>query len=473
MADDGIDDSVHLTTLSEETELMSDEMVEFLRSNPVAYAGHRLIANYVQVDDYDGDTNENNEVPFLNYWFFAIALFGYWLLRRILHLVGVSNAPSGFDGHLFVMHSARHDKRHTLTAVGQQLIDQGQDVLLLCSPEAQSYQTNWEEQGFSTTSFVALLGAIPLRGWLSVIRTTIRSVRGLRNQDPDAFGTARKTIVFNFIFLEAVKTQALVETTDCPTIHTYSPMGYVMAATEFDRVFGYQHGLLHGYESESDYQEYKRGYPFFAPINYLTWGAQWHDKLQYSVPSDAKLFATGSPWHEFLAQHEIETEIDEKYDVLFLSSTGRQTTEGEQAFEEFVDRLISVCEQHGWELNIKLHPKETGDWYAERDWSEYVIDSSVGIKKALLVSKVAITTGSSTLIESILLDTPICVWFGSKSALEENQDMDLINHINLETIGSTIESAMGMNSEDYNTSSILSCDEATDRIVKTVTDSEI
>jgi CDP-glycerol glycerophosphotransferase (TagB/SpsB family) len=102
-----------------------------------------------------------------------------------------------------------------------------------------------------------------------------------------------------------------------------------------------------------------------------------------------------------------------------------------------------------------------------------VIDSNVGIKKALLVSKVAITTGSSTLIESILLDTPICVWFGSKSALEENQDMDLINHINLETIGSTIESAMGMNSEDYNTSSILSCDEATDRIVKTVTDSEI
>jgi hypothetical protein len=253
-------------------------------------------------------------------------------------------------------------------------------------------------------------------------------------------------------------------------------MGYVMAATEFDRVFGYQHGLLHGgYESESecDYQEYKRGYPFFAPINYLTWGAQWHDKLQYSVPSDAKLFATGSPWHEFLAQYEIETEIDEKYDVLFLSSTGRQTTEGEQAFEEFLDRLISVCEQHGWELNIKLHPKETGDWYAERDWSEYVIDSNVGIKKALLVSKVAITTGSSTLIESILLDTPICVWFGSKSALEENQDMDLINHINLETIGSTIESAMGMNSEDYNTSSILSCDEATDRIVKTVTDSEI
>jgi hypothetical protein len=246
-------------------------------------------------------------------------------------------------------------------------------------------------------------------------------------------------------------------------------MGYVMAATEFDRVFGYQHGLLHGYESESDYQEYKRGYPFFAPISYFTWGEQWHDKLRYSTPSDANLHPTGSPWHEFLGKYDTDT--DKKYDVLFLSSTGRQTTEGEEAFEEFVDRLISVCEQHGWELHIKLHPKETGDWYAERDWSEYVIDSDVGIKEALLASKVAITTGSSTLIESMLLGTPICVWFGSKSALEENQDIDLINHVTLDTIGSKIEPAMEIKPEDYDTSSILGCDEATDRIVEIVTDS--
>jgi hypothetical protein len=116
--EDGIDAILEWPTLSEETELLSDEMAGFLRSNPVAYAGHRIIANFVQVSDY-GETTEHDEVPFLSYWFFPIALSGYWLVRRLLDLAGLSTAPSEFDGHVLVMNSDRHDKRHTLTAVGQ------------------------------------------------------------------------------------------------------------------------------------------------------------------------------------------------------------------------------------------------------------------------------------------------------------------------------------------------------------------
>jgi hypothetical protein len=468
MADeDGIDAILDWPTLSEETELLSDGMATFLRANPVAYAGHRMLANFVQVDDY-GETTEHSEVPFLDWWFFPIALFGYWLLRRLLRLSGFSTTPSDFDGHVFVMHSTRHDKRHTLTAVGEELMHQGHDVLLLCSPEAQDYRTHWEEQGFSTTSFVESLGAIPLGAWLSVIGTTIRSVRGLRDQAPDAFGAAPKTIVFNFVFLESVKAEALVQTTNRPTIHTYAPMGYVLVATEFDRVFGYQHGIMYGQEPDTGHQEYRRGYPFFAPINYLTWGEPWHDKFRYSTPPDTQLHPTGAPWHEFLNQYDADG--DAKHDVLFLSSAGRQTTEGEEAFEEFVEQLIHVCERCDWRLGIKLHPKETGDWYADRNWSEHVLDSRPEIQEALLNTKVAITTGSSSIVESILLGTPMCKWFDQQSPLEQKRDLNLAFDINPETIETTIEDAMRVAADDSDAASILNCRGATDRIVEIVTE---
>ena len=466
--EDGIDAILEWPTLSEETELLSDEMATFLRANPVAYAGHRMIANFVQVDSYDGTTTEHNEVPFLNYWFFAIALSGYWLFRRTLHLLVFNNIPYYFNSHLFVMNSTRHDKRHTLTAVGQRLIDQDHDVLLLCSPEVQSYRTDWEERGFATTSFVELLGAIPLLGWLSAIKTSIRSVHGLRERSPDAFGLAPKTIVFNFVFLEAVKTEALVQTTDSPTIHTYAPMGYVLAATEFDRVFGYQHGIMYGQESDTGQQEYRRGYPFFAPINYLTWGEPWHDKFRYSTPPDTQLHPAGSPWHEFLNQYD--TDSEEEQDVLFLSSAGRQTAEGEKAYEEFVEQLINACERRDWRLSIKLHPKETGGWYADRGWSEYVLDSHPEIQEKLLKTKVAITTGSSALVESILLGTPICKWFDQQSPLERKRDLDFAFDITPETIETTVESAMEIAANDSDAASVLNCHGATDRIVKTVTE---
>jgi len=467
--EDGIDAILDWPTLSEETELLGDQMAAFLRSQPVTYAGHRILANVAQVDEYSG-TTEQSEVPFLDKWFFPIALSGYWLLRRLLHLVGLSTAPSEFDGHVFVMHSDRHDKRHTLTAVGDRLIDQGTDVLLLCSPEAESYRSKWEKQGFATTSFIELLGGISLRGWLSVVGTTIRAVRGLREQAPDEFAAAPKTSVFNLVFLEAVKSQALVQATDRPTIHTYAPMGYVLAATEFDHVFGYQHGIMYGQESETGDQEYRRGYPFFAPINYLTWGKPWHDKFRYSTPTDTQLHATGSPWHEFLSQHD--TDGDKEYDILFISSAGRQTAEGEEAFEKFVGRLIEVCERRDWRLGIKLHPKENGDWYADRNWSEYVLDANPTIQEALLNTNVAITTGSSTLVESMLLGTPICKWFDQQSPLEEDRDLELVFEITPETIETTMQDAIEIEASRSTAASVLNSQGATDRIVDIVTDTD-
>ena len=465
--EDGIDAILEWPMLSEETELLSDEMAGFLRSNPVAYAGHRIIANFVQVSDY-GETNEHDEVPFLDWWFFPLALSGYWLFRRLLNLAGLSTAPSAFDGHVLVMNSDRHDKRHTLTAVGERLIDQDTDVLLVCSPEAESYRREWEERGFATTSFIELLGGIPLGRWVSLFRTTIRLVRGLRDRDPEAFATAPSSFVFNFVFLEAVKAEALRQATDRPTIHTYAPMGYILAATDFDRVFSYQHGIMYGQESETGNQEYRRGYPFFAPINYLTWGEPWHDKFRYSTPPDRQLHPTGTPWHEFLSQYE--TDSDEQYDVLFISSAGRQTAEGEEVFENYVGQLIDVCERRDWRVRIKLHPKETGDWYADRNWSEYVLDSNPAIQDALSNANVAITTGSSTLVESILVGTPICKWFDQQSPLEAERDLELVFDITPETIEPTVEAAITMAADRSEAAAALNSRGATDRIVEIATD---
>jgi hypothetical protein len=465
--EDGIDTILDWPTLTEETKLLSDQMAAFLRSNPIAYAGHRIMANFAQVDKYDGAT-ENDEVPFLNWWFFSIALSGYWLFRRLLHVVGFSTAPSEFDGHLLVMNSDRNDKRYALSAVGEQLIDEGHDVLLLCSPEAESYREGWEEQGFTTMSFIELLGGIPLAGWVSVISTTIRSVRGLRDHAPEEFAAAPRTI-FNFVFLEAVKAEACIQMSDHPTIHTYSPMGYVLAATEFDQIFSYQHGIMYGQQSDTGDQEYRRGYPFFAPINYFTWGEAWHDKFRYSTPPETQLHPTGTPWHEFLAQYDADDE--EEYDVLFLSSAGRQTADGEEAFEEFVERLIDICGRRDWRLRIKLHPKENGDWYADRDWSEYVLAADTALQNALSNTKVGVTSGSSTLIDSVILGTPYCVWYDQQSPLEQ-QDPDLVFDITPKTIETTIEEAMEMAADDSGPPSVLNCYGVTDRIVEISTASD-
>lgn len=466
--EDGFNDLLHWDKLSEETELLSDQMATFFRSNPIAYAGHRILANFVQVTDYDGSITEQSEVPFLDRWFFPIALSGYWLFRRLLNLVGLSTTPTAFDGHILVMHSDRDDKRYTLTTVGEQLMNQGNDVLLLCSPEVESYRNKWEEKGYSTLSFIELLGGISLRGWMSAIRATIRSIRGLRMHAPDSFGISKKTMIVNMIFLEAVKSQALRQATDQPTIHTYAPMGYVLAVTDFDHVFSYQHDIM--YDLETGYQEYRRGYPFFAPINYLTWGKQWHDKFRHSTPSDAQLFPTGSPWHEYLYNYEIDQMAE--YDVLFLSAAGRQTTEGEEVFEEYVRQLIDVCERRDWRLGIKLHPKESGEWYADRDWSAYVLEGNPTIQDALSNTNVAITTGSSTLVEALLVGTPICKWFDQQSPLERERDLDLVFDITPETIESTLEDAIQIAPDSSDAPSVLNCDEATDRIVGIVTNSD-
>lgn len=466
---DGIDTILEWPTLSEETKLLDDEMSSFLRSNPVAYAGHRMIANFVQVSDYS-EATEHNEVPFLSRWFFSIALTGYWLFRRLLHVLGRSTTPSEFSGHIFVMNSDRHDKRYTLTAVSEGLRDESYDVLLLCSPEAQSYREEWEDKGLPTTSFIELLGAIPLRRWVSLFGTAFRLIRGLRNRDPDSFAVASKTLVFNFVFLEAVKAEALLQTTDQPSIHTYAPMGYVLEVAGFDQVFSYQHGIMYGQESATGNQEYRRGYPFFAPVNYLTWGEPWHDKFRYSTPSDTELHPTGTPWHEFLSQ--FKTGKDREYDVLFLSSAGRQTAEGEEAFEKFVRRLVDVCERRDWQLGIKLHPKETGDWYADRGWSEYVLNTDLAIQDVLSDSRVAITTGSSTLVESMLLGTPICKWFNQESPIEQEEDLELVFDITPETIESTIEDALEVAASDPDIGSVLNYRGVTDQIVEIVTGSD-
>lgn len=140
---DGIDSILDWPMLSEETALLSDEMGTFLRSNPIAYAGHRILANFVQADGRHG-TKEYNEVPFLGRAIFSLAITGYWLYRRARHLGRLDESLDNFGGHLFIMHSTRHDKRHTLASVATKLADQDHDVLLLCSPEAEAYRAGWE-----------------------------------------------------------------------------------------------------------------------------------------------------------------------------------------------------------------------------------------------------------------------------------------------------------------------------------------
>jgi hypothetical protein len=186
-----------------------------------------------------------------------------------------------------------------------------------------------------------------------------------------------------------------------PSVHTYSPMPYLIENTKKDRIFVYQHGTQ--WKSANTLM----AVPFYIPLTYFIWSDLWAESFEDASHPDSQIISVGSPWHDHLAKSYTETKP--KFDVLLISqSHDLQTQAEDERYKKFVKTIVEVCERNKLDLKIKLHPKESNAWYRDHGLSNY-IDEFEDIDIALQQTQVAVTDHSSAFVESSVYGTPIVV----------------------------------------------------------------
>jgi hypothetical protein len=439
-----------------------DDIGAFLREHPLAYAAYRI--DYLL--EHDRDIAERDEIPFLTAVVFPVVLCGYVVLARARgvarRLLGGETPPTvGPDGHLFVMSSQSGYRTETFLDVAGRLDDDGQDVVLLCSPSAESRQAEWDREGFVTTAHRSLHGHLKLHR--VVTNAVVAAVLVYRLHRIAGIPRRRLSLCYNFLLLESVKRETIEELVDgTPKIHTFSPMPYIIDASVPDRTFVYQHGLQQPIGGRI------MAAPFFAPLTYLLWGEPWRDTFgQYAHPG-SRLEVVGSPWHDQLAETGSESG-QTSYDVLFVSGSHAAVDSViESDFEQLVRNVVEYCEREERSLAIKLHPLETAAWFEERGWAEYVVDFD-DIDDALVASRVSVTNGSTAFIESAVLGVPAIVADLWEYDLDELAPMRDVTFTNGPDVAPALEAALSDPGRDADARLPVRVGNATDRIVAVVT----
>lgn len=380
------------------------ELADLFRRHPLAYAGYRIS----HLRHHGRQISESGEIPFVTSPLFPVVIAGYLLVSRLRYLGRAAlGRTASFDvgrsGHVFSMTSTRGYRTHTFLAVADALRERGESVVLLCSPAAADERDEWAAEGYRTITHRELHGRV---GVLATFRGLVRAfvlVRSLRGTGDTEPGLRNALLYYNFVLLEFVKRESVRPlTAEDPSVHTFSPMPYLVDATEHERVFVYQHGI------QPPLGDKIMAAPFFAPLTYLLWGDPWHANFRSYVHSGADLRTVGSPWYEHLAEKR-RPDRDPSYDVLFVSGSHDLTDERmERRFERLVEETVGVCEDQGLSLAVKLHPLEDRAWFDGRGYGEHVTEFD-DIDDALLDSRVAVTNASTAFVESAVLGVPVVV----------------------------------------------------------------
>jgi hypothetical protein len=179
-------------------------------------------------------------------------------------------------------------------------------------------------------------------------------------------------------------------------------MPYQIKAVSHDKIYTYQHGI------ERKSGERAMSIPQYVPLTYFVWGDVWVEQFRTKAHPDSEVYPVGSPRYDNLItkRHTQESDID----LLFISGSHTLTRDDqdEDAYHDLVNMVVSICEELGWKLAIKLHPVEGPERYKQWGYEDYIIEED-SIEKLLLRSDIAVTDLSSAFIESVLLGTPIVV----------------------------------------------------------------
>jgi hypothetical protein len=413
------------------------ELATLCRRHPLAYAGYRV----AYLRHHNRNISEADEIPFVTSVLFPVAILGYLLLARVRHLLDVLRGTArswdlGADDHVFVMSSTRGYRSRTFLELADAVQERGERAVLLCSPAATDSREDWEEEGFRTVTHRELHGRVGvLNAVVGAVRAVLVTAR-LRRIDDPAVGSGTFTLVYNFVLLECVKRESVRPLTRAdPSVHTFSPMPYLLTATDADSVFAYQHGL------QQPLGDKIMALPFFAPFTLLIWGEPWRDTFRPHVHSEADIRVVGSPWYEYLAEKR-DPDRDPAYDVLFISAShGLTNPEIEAAFASLAETLVETCERRGYSLAVKLHPLEDADWYDDRGWGEYVVAYD-DIDDALLDARVSVTNASTAFVESAVLGVPVVVTDLWEHGLDSLAPVDYVRFADVGDVPAAVDSAV-------------------------------
>ena len=440
------------------------ELAALCRGHPLTYAGYRV----AYLKHHNRNISEADEIPFVTSVLFPIAILGYLTLARVRHLLDVLRGSAtawdlGSDDHVFVMSSTRGYRSRTFLELADAVRERGERAVLLCSPAATDDRDDWEDRGFETVTHRELHGRVGvLNGLYGALHSVLVTAR-LRRIDDPAVRSGTFALVYNFVLLEHVKREGVRPLTrEDPSVHTFSPMPYLLTSTSPERVFAYQHGL------QQPLGDKIMALPFFAPFTLLIWGDPWRDTFRPHVHSEAEIRVVGSPWYEYLAEKR-DPDRECPYDVLFISAShGLTDPEIEAAFESLAETLVDTCERQGYSLAVKLHPLEDADWYEARGWGEYVVTFD-DIDDALLDSRVSVTNASTAFVESAVLGVPVLVTDLWEHGLNSLAPVDYVRFADVDEVPAAIDSAV--NGDEFtadDSRSLVVTDETVERTLAVV-----
>lgn len=390
---------------------LSEELLAYFRETPFAYAGFRIL--HIHTLRGEDSIAERDEVPLIGSVAFPLVFGLYLFARRFAFLIArfAGHAPEESlpaDGHLFTMTSTHEFRTQAFVNIAAELQSRGHEVTLLCSPSGAAQRTEWEERGLSTATFDELLGRVRVSRLLGIVRKAIKARHRLDELGPYDTAAAPFALVVNVIILEQVKRECIREITlNEPSIHTYSPMPYLLESTGSDKVYVYQHGIQW---HRDERQAFDFSVPSFIPLTYFVWGDPWVSNFEEYAHPEARVLPVGSPWYDQLSKRETGVETEPSYDVVFVSKSPQSDSVPDKhlRYEALFEAVLDICNKKDLSLAVKLHPNEPPDWYRERGWEKYIVEFE-GIEEALQATRLAVTDNSSTFVESAALGTPMIV----------------------------------------------------------------
>lgn len=352
---------------------------------------------------------QSSSVPYINQIWFFPAILAYVCWKRMNGLI-THGAPT-LSGHVFCCSSGSAYRTESLFRLCDYFEYNGDETTMLTVSKAEEkFRAEYDSDSTSLVSFRECFSTVSPH---QVVKN-IPKLWGISEkiaQSLEVKSVRYRIIAFNFLVVEFIKYRSIENTiSEVDSFHTFAPMPYQIRSISHEKIYAYQHGV------ESSKGTRASAIPRYAQIKYFVWGDLWTDRFRKKANSGSAIYPVGSPRHDALVDKRRTKTESGSIDVLFISGSHVLSQEGvnEAAYKDLVEMVVDICEQHGWEPVIKLHPIEGTERYEQWGYDEY-ITSETDIEALLLESEIAVTDLSSAYIESICLGTPIIVTQSSKT----------------------------------------------------------
>jgi hypothetical protein len=286
------------------------------------------------------------------------------MVRRLVCLVATTQT---ITNHVFVCHSGAPYKSHAF--LGVIAAHDGPTTLLATSSCRNRFDAVGDRAITSVVAFASTFSSVSLRrlfGSLPRLWTLAGEMAALL----EAGSRCQRVLAFIPLAVEQAKYLGLAGCANgVRSLHTYSPMPYLLQAVSAEDICVYQQGI----QAETAGQRSSFVVPRHAPVRHLIWSVGWSGEFERKAHPKSPIHAVGSPRFDRLLDRRDERDVE--YDVLFVSGTeilGDESAD-ETAYRRLVEAVVETCAARGWSPAIKLHPIERPRYYEQWAYEEYIV----------------------------------------------------------------------------------------------------